>query len=454
MKIKGLRWYIAIMLMIVTTINYIDRSALAVAAPTFMKEFNLDANDYANIIICFQLCYLIMQPISGRFLDWLNLRKGLTIAVVWWTIAKMLHALARSTVSFGAVRALLGVGEAANFPAVAKTNAEWFPPRERSMATGLANIGSGTGALLAIPLVSWIILKWNWQMAFVATGILGFAWAALWWLLYRPPEKHPWITQQELDHIQKGAAELVVEDAPHEKGVWKIVLRQKNFWAMGFARFLSEPAWQFFTNFIPLFLLTERGMNLKELAIFGWLPFLAGDLGSVAGGLFSPMYQKIFRCSVLTARKAAMTTSALMMPCVLFIIMAPPAGWASFINGIGTLFHFDIAPEWIGYTWVLIWFSVGAFGHQCISATLLTLPADLFPKRTVATANGLTGSMSHLGGMIFTKITGLLLAAKVGYTPLFVTLGFFDIIGATLLWTMLRKPPVQEKAALREIIES
>jgi MFS transporter, ACS family, hexuronate transporter len=421
MKIKGLRWYIAIMLMLVTTINYIDRSALAVAAPVLKEQLGIDEKHYSYIVMVFQNCYAIMQPITGRILDWMNLRMGFALAVVWWTIAKMLHALAKTPFSFGIVRGLLGIGEAANFPAVAKTNSEWFPPRERSVATGLANIGSGTGALVAIPLVAWIIGRWNWQTAFVVTGILGFAWAAAWWILYRPPEKHPWITQEELDHIQKGSEELKVEDSPHEKGVWKIVLRQKNFWAMGFARFLSEPAWQFFTYFIPLYLMTQRGMDLKELAIFGWLPYLAGDLGSVVGGLFSPMYQKLFKCSVLTARKLAMTTSALMMPCVLFTTMAPSTGWA------------------------LFFISIGCFGHQCISATLLTLPADLFPKRTVATANGLTGTMSHMGGMFFTWLAGALVVAA-GYHVVFGILGFLDIIGATLLWTLLRKPPQQANA--------
>lgn len=417
LKIKGLRWYIAILLMLVTTINYIDRTSLSVAAPTLKDKLNIDKQQFSYIIICFQLCYLLMQPISGRIIDFLNIRRGFSLAAAWWSIANILHAFARTPVTFGIFRGILGVGEAGNFPGIAKTASEWFPPRERTMATGIANIGSGTGTLIAMPFVALIILKFGWQAAFVVTGAIGFIWVALWLLFYYPPEKHPMITPEELAYIQQGQRELQVEETPREKGVWKVVLGQRNFLGIAIARFLSEPAWQFFIYWIPTYLIEQRGMDLKQIALFGWIPFLAADLGSFVGGILSPMYQKI-GFGVLNARRASMTTAALLMPFALLIAKAPSGGWAVF------------------------WFCFGAFGHNCISATLLTLPADLFPKHTVATANGLSGCIGYFGGMLFTWGIGWLVM-HLGYGPIFTMIAFFDIIGATALWLILRIPQPQ-----------
>ena len=204
LKIKGLRWYIAILLMLVTTINYIDRTSLSVAGKTLKEQLHINEQQFSYIILCFLFCYLLMQPISGRIIDFLNIRRGFSLSVIWWSIANMLHAFARTPLTFGIFRGSLGVGEAGNFPGIAKTASEWFPPKERTMATGIANIGSGTGSLIAMPLVAFIILKLGWQAAFVITGAIGFVWVAIWLLFYRPPEKHPMITPEELDHIQAG----------------------------------------------------------------------------------------------------------------------------------------------------------------------------------------------------------------------------------------------------------
>ncbi len=424
-KIKGLRWYITILLMMVTTINYIDRTSLSVAAKTLKDNLHIDEQQFSFIIVCFQLCYLIMQPLSGRIIDWLSLRRGFSLAVIWWSVANMLHAFARTPLTFGLFRGLLGVGEASNFPSVAKTASEWFPPKERTMATGIANIGSGTGALIATPFVAWIILKWGWQEAFIVTGAIGFIWVALWLILYRPPEKHPLITSEELAYIQQGQRELPAEEAAAAKGVWMPILQQRNFWGIAIARFLSEPAWQFFSYWIPLYLQTQRGMNLKQVALFAWIPFLAADAGSFVGGILSPMYQKL-GLKVLTARKASMTTAALLMPFALLIASASTGEWAVF------------------------WLCFGAFGHNCISATLLTLPADLFPNRTVATASGLAGGIGYFGGMLFTLTVGWLVM-HIGYGPIFTAIAFMDIIGAAALWILIRTP---SQGIMRQYAES
>lgn len=412
--VKGLRWWIAGLLMGMTVVNYLDRTCLSVAAPTLKKELLINEVDFSHIVMAFQLTYLVMQPLSGRIIDWLNIRRGFAASIVWWSVAQMLTAAAVGWRSFAVLRALLGVGEAGNFPGAAKTVSQWFRPRERTMAMGILNVGAGIGALIAPPLVVYLILKYGWQSAFVVTGAVGILWVALWLLLYRAPEDHPWMSPKELAYIREGQSELAVPESK-EKGVWKSVLTQKNFWGLALARFLSEPAWQFFTYWIPLYLATERHMKLKEIGYFAWLPFLAADLGCLFGGALSPLFIEL-GSPVMTARKLAASFCAVLMVFAIFIGQANTSGWAIFF------------------------FCIGAFAHQAMSSTLLTLPADLFPTRTVATANGLSGTVGGLGGLLFTLIVGIV-ALKIGYAPLFVAIAFFDLIGAAFLWALVREPP-------------
>ena len=421
--IKGLRWWIAVLLMGVTIVNYLDRTCLSVAGPTLKKQLSINEVDFSHIVMAFQITYLIMQPLSGRIIDWLNLRKGVALSIAWWSIAQVLTAVAVGWRGFAVFRALLGMGEAGNFPAAAKAVSQWFRPRERTIATGILNMGAGFGGLIAPPLVAYLILRHGWQSAFVVTGAIGLGWVVLWLLLYRSPETHPWMSPAELAYVTEGQEELAVDDEPKEKGVWRVVLRQKNFWAVAVARFLSEPAWQFFTYWIPFYLATERHMNLKQIASFAWLPFLAGDLGSLFGGVLSPFFVKL-RCSVITARKLSASVCAILMVFAIYIGKAPTAGWAVFF------------------------FCIAAFAHQAMAATLLTLPADLFPRRTVATANGLSGTVGGLGGLLFTMAVGIV-ALNIGYGPLFVAIAFFDLIGSALLWALLREPPRNAIAASR-----
>lgn len=412
-QVRGLRWWIALLLMGVTIVNYLDRTCLAVAAPTLKKELAINEIDFSHILVAFQLAYQFMQPISGWIIDWLDIRAGLAISIAWWSLAQMLTAVAGGWSAFAALRAVLGIGEAGNFPAAAKAVSQWFRPRERTIATGVLNVGAGIGALIAPPFVVFLILRSGWRAAFVATGAVGLLWVAVWLAFYRSPEQHPWMSRAELLYIRGGETELVVDEPPPDENVWKAVLKQRNFWALGMARFLSEPAWQFFTYWIPLYLATARHMKLKEIAFFAWVPFLAADLGCIFGGFLSPFFVRL-GASVMTARKLAATTCALLMVGAVFIGRAPTAVWA------------------------IAFFCVGAFAHQAMSSTLLTLPADLFPKRMVATANGLSGTIGGMGGMLFTMIVGIV-AMKVGYAPLFVAIAFLDLIGATFLWGLLRE---------------
>jgi len=412
-KIKGLRWWIAILLMGITTINYLDRTTLSVSAPVLREKLGMDTVDFSNILLAFQFAYLIMQPLMGRIIDWLGLRLGFAISIIVWSIAQSITAFATGWRSFAIFRAMLGMAEAGNFPGGIKAVGQWFRPKERTIATGIFNVGAGLGAAIAPPLVVWLILQHSWQFAFVVTGIFSLFWALLWAAFYRSPEKHPWITKEELDYISEGETETPVSPSSSEEGVWRVVLPQRNFWAIGIARFFSEPAWQFFSYWIPLYLATERHFDLKQIGYFTWVPFIAADLGSLAGGMFSPFFMNTMKLSLMTARKCAATVSALLMIFAVFVGNAPTAGWAIFF------------------------ICIGAFAHQTMSATLMTLPADLFPKRTVATANGLSGAMAFGGGLLFTAIIGRV-AKHIGYGPLFTSIAFFDIIGVAFLWWLLR----------------
>jgi ACS family hexuronate transporter-like MFS transporter len=341
-------------------------------------------------------------------------------AIAWWSAAQALTAVCGGVAGFAAVRSLLGVGEAANFPGAAKAVSQWFPPRERSMATGVINVGSGIGQMIAAPVVAVLILRWNWRVAFAATGIVGFLWLSLWMLAYREPAHHPWLSSDERRRIREETEKEAVPERPsRSKGVgdaevWTVVLGARKFWGLATARFFSEPAWQFFTYWIPLYLATERHLKLKEIAVFAWLPFLAGDLGSLVGGALGPLFMRL-GVSVIRARKLSALTCASLMVLAIFIGSAPSAGWAIFF------------------------FCVGAFAHQAMSATLLTLPADLFPERAVATANGLSGMAGGIGGMLFTGLVGIAVQ-HTGYAPLFVAIALFDLVGSTVLWVAVREP--------------
>jgi ACS family hexuronate transporter-like MFS transporter len=413
MKIRNLRWWIAGLLMLATIVNYIDRNALGIAADTIQKQYGIDDQGYSYIVMCFTIAYMIMQPIAGRLIDWMGTRMGFMIAIIWWSVANMGTALARGAVSLGFFRALLGVGEAGNFPAANKTISEWFPPKERTMATGVFNVGSGVGAMIAPPLIAWLILQWGWQAAFVLPGAVGFLWVILWYFLYQSPEKHPNITPEELKLITESQEKRDDEDRQaQERGVWGFVLRQRDFWGLAILRFLAEPAWGFFVFWLPKYLITERGFDLKAVAVAAWIPFLAADLGSLAGGFYSPFFIKR-GFSVIRARKAAATLSACMMPFVLLASYASTAGWA------------------------LFFFSIGTFAHNSLSATTLTLPADLFPKRAVASANGLAGGIGYLGSTLFMALIGWILTHYHVYRPVFWTVAFLDIVGVMFLWSLV-----------------
>ncbi|MEG8220009.1 MFS transporter [Sphingomonas sp. HH69] len=418
-RIGRLRWWIISLVTLGTVLNYLARSSLSVAAPTLKATFDMSTQQYSWVVAAFQAAYTVSQPLAGLALDWMGVRLGFALFALGWSAANCCHAFATGWPSFAVFRGLLGLTEAAAIPAGIKVVGEWFPPVERTVATGWFNIGSSLGAMIAPPVVVFCIAVWGWQSAFIVTGSVGFLWAALWYLGYRNPEDHPRLSASEREHILGGrAAEEAASDAAAGDTPlgWRALIVRRDFWSIAIPRFLAEPAWQTFSFFIPLYLVEARGMDLKGIAAFAWLPFLAADAGSIIGGYYAPWLMRRFNVSLLTSRKIVMTTGALCM----------------------------IGPGCIGLAgspgMAIALFCVGGFAHQMLSGALLTLSADLFDRRVVATATGMAGSAAWIGGLSFSLIIGAL-ADTIGYDPLFVCLALFDIAGAAILWTLLRKKP-------------
>jgi ACS family hexuronate transporter-like MFS transporter len=354
-----------------------------------------------------------MQPVVGYILDLVGLKIGFALFAFAWSATNMLHAFAVGWPSLAFFRGLLGMSEAAIFPGGMKTISEWFPAKERSVATGWFNTGASLGAMIAPPLVVFCILTFNWQTAFVVTGALGFIWVAVWLMFYQSPQDHPRLSDTERAYIlegQQGRASM-------EKPSWKEIVSSRKFWGIAIPRFLAEPAWQTFNFWIPIYLVSVRHLDLKEIAAFAWLPFLAADLGCIMGGYLAPFYMKHFKTSLIGSRKLVVVTGCMLM----------------------------VGPACIGladspYVAIAL-FCVGAFAHQTLAGALLTMASDVFGHHQVGTAVGLAGSAGWIGGTIFSLLVGAL-ATTIGYNPLFVCLWVFDLVGAFLVWKLIRNTDV------------
>jgi MFS transporter, ACS family, hexuronate transporter len=413
-----LRWWIIGLVTLGTVLNYLARSTLSVAAPTLKEEFSMSTEDYSWVVLAFQASYTVMQTVAGTVLDAVGTRLGFFLFAIGWGLANMAHGFATGWQSLAVFRGLLGATEAAAIPAGAKTVATWFPPRERPLATSLFQMGTSVGNMIAPPLVAFCILAWNWQAAFYVTGALSLLWAGMWWFGYRDPAVHPRLSQAERDTIEAGRA----DDVQGKPATKQDVLKSRSFWAIAIPRFLSEPAWQTFNFFIPLYLVAVWKLDLKSIALWAWLPFLAADFGSLAAGLLPTRLMKR-GASLLNSRKITMTLGALCMIGPACIGLATSPGMA------------------------IALFCVGGFAHQMLNGALMTLCSDVFDSKTVGTATGMAGTSAWIGGMLFTLAIGQS-ADEFGYNPLFVALAALDFLAAVVLWWLLRNPaPESPRAA-------
>lgn len=402
-----LRWWIIALITLGTILNYLARSTLSVAAPTLKTEFAMTTEQYSWVILAFQATYTVMQTVAGAVLDALGTRIGFFVFAVGWALSNMAHAFATGWMSLAVFRAALGATEAAAIPAGTKTVAQWFPAKERPLATSLFQMGTSVGNMIAPPLVAFCILAWNWQAAFIVTGALSLVWAGMWWVGYRDPADHPRLSQVERDALTQMNQPDAAKPATKAD-----VLRSRSFWAIAVPRFLAEPAWQTFNFFIPLYLVAVWKLDLKSIALWAWLPFLAADFGSLAAGLLPPWLMARGK-SLLSSRKITMTLGALCMVGPACIGLATSPGMA------------------------IALFCVGGFAHQLLNGALITLCADVFDSRTVGTASGMAGTSAWIGGMLFTLLIGQS-ADVFGYNPLFVALAGLDLLAAVVLWMLLK----------------
>lgn len=389
-----------------TTINFIDRQVLSVLAPTLRAEFHLSNSAYAWIVNAFQVTYAIMYSVAGRILDRIGLGRGLTIGVLWWSIAGMLTSLARGPWSLGAFRALLAVGESAAWPAFAKAVAMWVPKESRTLAIGICNSGSSLGAMIAPYLVATVTVHWGWRAAFLVTGAIGLLWVALFqWFRHA----HPEMRRDEQANIASAAAIS-----------WTRLASYRQTWAIFVCRFLADPMWYFFVYWIPPFLASQRGLNLPTIGLVAGIPFLAADIGNFVAGYVTMRLQRA-GWSVDRTRKTLMIASALTSPIGICAVFST------------TLF------------WTMAFLSIAIFCWMFWSVAVHSLAGDYFPPRAVGAVYGIAGTGSTVGSIIATWGVGAVVDATQNYTLVFIGISVLMPIAMVAGLSLMRKvEPVED----------
>jgi len=421
--IKHYRWHMILLVCFITIINYLDRTALGVAAPTIMKELDITKEQYSWVVSAFQLAYTIGQPVMGYFIDTIGLKLGFFICAIVWGLATLAHSLTGSWQGLAFMRAIMGFSEASAIPAGVKTAATWFPAKERGIATGVFNMGTSFGAMLAPPLIAWCILFHSWQFAFLVAGGLAIVAAFIWLIFYKDPKEAKRLSADERAYIE-GGQEKHLHTEQKEKTSKLAILKQRNFWGIGLSRFLADPAWGTINFWVPIFFVETLHFSLKEIAMFVWLPFLMADLGCLASG-FVAKFLNDRGIGLINSRRITFTLGAVLMTTI---------GLVSIVQN--------------PYVAVLL-ISIGGFSHQLLSTVAATLGADLFRKDEVATAVGMAGACAWSGQLIFNLFIGAFVSI-IGFGPFFVALAVFDLIGAAALWILIKelKEPGEPDAGL------
>jgi MFS transporter, ACS family, hexuronate transporter len=403
--LKNLRWYICGLLFLVTFINYVDRVSLGAMNERVLKPaIGWDDAEFGWINFSFALSYALMFAFAGRFLDRVGVRRGLALGVVVWSLAAMGHSLATTVFGFAVARFILGLGEATNFPAAIKAVAEWFPRRERALATGIFNTGTNFGAMLQ-GVIAALAVAWGWQAAFIFIGLLGFAWLALWFRLYNSPEEHPRLSPEE--------AALIRADQEPQAGSlnipWPSLLRYREAWAFSIGKGLTDPVWWFYLTWIPTYLARTQKVSLASAAWALAVIYLFADVGSILGGWLAGAFQKA-GWSASRARLTTMLIFACLMPFSILVLRADSlAGAVMFI-------------------------SLATACHQAWSANMFTVASDAFPKRSVASVVGFGAMAGAIGGMFMQLLAGGMVQWLGSFTPLFIISGVLH----PLAWVTIR----------------
>jgi ACS family hexuronate transporter-like MFS transporter len=410
--ISNLRWWIGGLLFASTVINYIDRQTLSVLAPYLKQQYQWNNQHFAEIVIAFRVAYSIGQTVSGRLIDRIGTRKGLTITVIWYSIAAMLTSLAGGLRSFAFFRFLLGAGESANWPAATKAVAEWFPKKERGWAVALFDSGSSIGGAIA-PLLVIGLYKYfgGWRPAFIITGTLGFLWLGVWRALYHPPESHPRISAEEREMILRDRVELEEENGDGTKSTWRDLIKLPQTWAIIAARTMTDPVWFFITDWFAIYLVS-KGIKPEQGLLFFWMPFVAADLGNFfGGGLSSWLIKRGW--PVLKARKAVVVFGGL--------------GMTLLIPTVFTLNPWSLAGL----------FAISTFAYASFSTMALVLPSDLYNSESVATVSGMSGTGAGLGTILSTFLIGYV-SDYYSFEPILITASLIPFVGMILVLTLIR----------------
>jgi len=396
-KVLGLRWWIIILVAIATVINYIDRSSLAIMWPDISKDLDLSKEQYAAILSFFMVAYAFSHSLSGRLYDIVGTRLGFVLSITLWSIAAALHSIARGISSLGIFRALLGFGEAGNWPGATKSSAEWFPVHERAFAQGIFNAGASIGAVISAPLVALLYALLGWRATFIVIGSLGILWILPWWIVNRSgPATHPWLTDEERNLIISGTrkpSEAADPDSDRMLG-WGELLSHKQSWSVVISRLFLDPIWWLFVSWLPIYLAERFGFDIKQIGLFAWVPYVGAAGGSLLGGWSSGWLIRR-GWSVNKSRKWTITAGGvIMLPSLLLTAYASTPLAA------------------------VLLIAVILFGFQISINNIQTLPSDFFTGKTVGTLAGLGGTSATVGVLITIWLVPML--TKVSYVPFFL----------------------------------
>jgi ACS family hexuronate transporter-like MFS transporter len=425
------RWTICSLIFFATTINYLDRQVISLLKSTLSEELHWDDADYANIEIAFKLFYAFGMLGAGRLIDKLGTRIGYALATGLWSIAALAHAFVSSVLGFAVVRSFLGVTEAGNFPAAIKSVAEWFPKKERALATGIFNSGANVGAIIAPLTVPFIAAQWGWKWAFIITGAIGFIWLIFWFLIYEVPKKHKKLSKAEFDYIHSDQEEQAVEEpAVYESISWAKLLGFRQTWAFAIGKLLTDPIWWFYLFWLPDFLESQYHLSKTEIAIPVALVYTISTIGSIGGG-WLPLWLIRKNWTVYKARRTSMLIFAL---CVMPIVFAQVLGSMN------------------------MWFAVliiglAAAAHQAWSANIFTTVSDMFPKRATASVTGIGGMFGALGGILLSLLVQKNMFVyyrgigkiEIAYYIMFFVCGFAYLLGWLIMFGLIGKRREQVK---------
>lgn len=374
-----------------TVVNYLDRQTLSVVGPFLRDEFHMSNTDYSRVVSAFMLAYTISNGFSGPLIDRLGTKLGYAASMAWWSVAAILTAFSQGTLSLGVFRFLLGIGEAGNWPAAIKVVAEWFPVKERALASGIFNSGSSIGAIVSAPLVAWIVLRFGWQASFWAIGAIGMAWLAIWFAVYRTPPR----MEREVQAPPIPALRL---------------LRTQWVWRFTVSKIFSDPVWYFYIFWFPQYLRTAHGFDLQSIGRLAWIPFATAGAGNVIGGwTFEALLKRGVEAQ--RAKKMCVWIFAFFMTAAIPAVLTPNVYVSIALISMATM----------GYTGGL--------------ASMLSMPADVFPKNAVGSIWGLASMGAGFGGMVFSLVTGWVVD-HYSYTPVFFGFGLIPLLAAAIVWRL------------------